>query len=69
MMNLKSVKGGCGLHYLVDTSDDLEAIGEGFEFSILRDEPICAKCSREFTDKGSGTSICEKCEDDYSYGE
>lgn len=58
----------CGLPYLIDTSNDNDDVGEP-QYRILKDTQTCEKCGNEFEDDGSGNNICEKCEDEYAYGE
>lgn len=58
---------GCGLPYFIDTSNDYENIGEGYEYRILEDYANCEKCGVEYEDNDTNTNICQKCEDEYSY--
>lgn len=60
---------GCGLPYYIDTSNDHDGIGEGYDYRILKDTETCEKCGNEFESDGSGNNICEVCEDEYAYGE
>lgn len=60
---------GCGLPYYIDTSNDHDGLGEGYEYRILKDTETCEKCGNEFEPDGSGNNICESCEDEYAYGE
>jgi ferritin len=58
---------GCELAYLVDLANDHDHIGEP-EYRILKDTETCEKCGNEFENDGSGSNICENCEDEYAYG-
>jgi hypothetical protein len=58
---------GCGLPYMIDLSNDHDHIGEP-EYRILKDTETCEKCGNEFEEDGSGSNICENCEDEYAYG-
>lgn len=58
---------GCGLPYLIEKGYE----GSGMEettYLLLDDKETCAKCGEQFLGDGSGTNICSKCEDEYSYG-
>lgn len=57
---------GCGLPFEVTRGsyDD----GTESEYQILKNRNECANCGDEYDDDGSGTNICQKCEDEYSYG-
>ncbi|MCT4629602.1 PIN-like domain-containing protein [Winogradskyella sp.] len=58
-------EGGCGLTFKIDTSNDIEGLGE-FELKLV-DLRIkeCSSCGTEFVDK-SNIEICEKCEEKYN---
>lgn len=58
---------GCGLPYFIDTSNDYEGIGEGYEYKIIKDYLDCEKCGEQFEDDLINTGLCQKCEDEYSY--
>lgn len=58
---------GCDLPYFIDTSNDYENIGEGYEYKIIKDYLDCGKCGEQFEDDLTNTGLCQKCEDEYAY--
>lgn len=60
----KECEGGCGLIFLVDTSDDHDHIGEFTLKLIDHRKEKCQSCGEEFINKDS-TDICSKCEKKY----
>lgn len=58
-------EGGCGLKYVLDTSEDYENIGE-YDIKLIdhRSEK-CSSCDKSFINKG-GTEFCETCENKYN---
>ncbi len=65
--NMRKECEGCGLPYFIDTSNDYENIGEGFEYRIIKDYLDCEKCGEQFEDNLTNTGLCQKCEDEYAH--
>lgn len=60
----KECEGGCGLIFFVDTSGDLDHIGEYDLRLIDHRKEKCQGCDREFINTGS-SDLCEECERKY----
>ncbi|MFZ2285079.1 MAG: PIN-like domain-containing protein [Lutibacter sp.] len=60
----KECEGGCGLIFLVDTSDDHDPLGEFSLKLIDHRKEECQSCGQEFINTGS-TEICDECEKKY----
>ncbi|MCK6649308.1 MAG: hypothetical protein L6Q66_06615, partial [Bacteroidia bacterium] len=58
---------GCNLKFIYKQSIGRKGDIEDLEFIILNELIKCAHCGEEYEDDGSGTSICPKCEEIYSY--
>lgn len=57
---------GCGLPYFIDTSNDYENIGEGYEYRIIEGYLDCEQCGELFEDDLINRGLCQSCEDEYA---
>jgi hypothetical protein len=64
----KECEGGCGLIYLIDTSDDRENAGFDYVYMLVSETSVCEKCGEDFIVEELHSGICNSCEDEYSYG-
>lgn len=56
---------GCGLVYIINTSEDYENLGKNYTYRIPNNSPNCENCGEEFEAESNGNNICQKCEEGY----